>query len=208
MNNRDCWLCGGHGGWEDHEAKQTIICPICNPQKAEHQSLARVDASSWCPQFWTEMKAAHIGPRFQTLPWLLVIHSGSISPGVAEYIHDPGDNRTVSAHLSWSILHNNLVQQVPFTHVAWHVKNNCKYNNNTRLNYCSIAIELPGPWDKKRDDREHDILRASVVYLLELMPSLKHCVGHQDIDPGRKKDPGPHFKWSVLKDLGLIGPHF
>jgi len=205
MSN-ECYLCDGSGSWVDVEASQTVICPVCYPIEASNQSTSRVDLPRWYQSYWYSMPAKYYGLSFQVNPWLLIIHSGARAAGVAEYMVAPGDNRQVSTQFSWSITQNALVQQVPISNVAWHVKNKCTYRNQNRLNYCSIGIELPGPWDKKRTDEELGILRDTVIKLVELMPSLRYCVGHGDIDE-RKKDPGPYMKWSILNGLGLSGPN-
>ena len=74
-----------------------------------------------------------------------------------------------------------------------------------RLNFCSIGIELPGPYDKKRGSEEFGIFRHTVEALLNIMPSLKVCVRHKDIDES-KKDPGDGFSWEWVKGFGLDTP--
>lgn len=195
-----CWLCDGSGRWDCHASQQTLICPVCRPQEAEHQALAQQDLPTWHPSLWTQLEARHYGPRFQVEPWLLVIHSGAIGDGVAEYLANPGDGRKVSAHISWSRQYRGFVQQVPLSHVAWHCGGS-RYNGQGRLNQQSIGIELPGPWDKERGDDELGLLRETVIGLLGILP-LTTVVRHSDID-NRKKDPGPGFRWDCLAGLGL-----
>jgi AmpD protein len=109
----------------------------------------------------------------------------------------------VSAHISWSGKIDGFVQCVPFSHVAWHCGGS-RFRGERKLNFCSIGIELPGPWEKDRDE-ELPILRETVENIMGIIPSIKVAVRHSDID-SRKKDPGPGFDWACLRDLGLELP--
>ncbi len=64
----------------------------------------------------------------------------------------------------------------------------------------------------KKDDQQWDTLAAEIQYLqlaqvvkllMQAYPSIRHdrIVGHVDIAPGRKTDPGPYFKWEYLKGI-------
>lgn len=197
-----CWFGCDQGYWHDYKRRQTLLCPVCKPQQAESQAIARMLLPGWCGAQWLPMPAKYHGPRFQIEPDLLVIHSGSKSDRIAEYFQDP--DRVVSAHISWSRLHDDFVQCLPLHTVGWHAGGS-RYKGRRRLNFRSIGIELPGPWDKKRDAFELALVRESVACLTNLLPSLKLAVMHSDIDP-RKKDPGPGFQWKCLDGLGLEFP--
>ena len=201
----DCPLCEGRGGWTDHIAEQTIICHLCRPTDAS-KALPAMRNPGFVTSRWTTLECKKYGPRFQVAPWLLVLHSGSRAPNVGEYFHDLPDGRVVSAHINWTERENGFTQGVPLNTVAWHVGGSrlrLQGQVNRKLNFCSIGIELPGPWNKVRPETELDALRETVIYLLEYVPSLKFVTRHQDIDSG-KRDPGPGFKWDCLADLGLV----
>jgi N-acetyl-anhydromuramyl-L-alanine amidase AmpD len=195
-----CLLCNDEGYIEDPVAQQTIACPICRYSEAKEQA-ENAGLPRWVSSRWGRMPARFYGPRFQYPPWLIVIHSGATSDNVAEYIAAPGDGRYVSAHISWSRRERMYVQQVPLCNVAWHCGGS-RFRGNSKLNYCSIGIELPGPWDKERSQEEHESVRQTVIYLQEQLPSLAVVVPHSGIDRSRK-DPGPGFDPSCLADLGL-----
>jgi hypothetical protein len=72
---------------------------------------ARLPGLDWLP-------AKYHGRKFKKIPWLVVIHSGSFSDNVAEYLHAPPDGRKVSTHFSWS-RKGYFVQQVDLDTVAW-----------------------------------------------------------------------------------------
>jgi len=198
---KHCFFCNDTGYWESEYSKQTLFCPFCKPTNAEHQGLAHAPLSTWGKFYWPHILAKYRGPRFQVEPWLLVIHSGSISDAVAEYFSNPRDDRVVSAHLAWSRKLGGFAQCVPFSHVAWHCGGS-SYMGLRRLNFYSIGIELPGPWNKERNGNEHRDITCAVGNLLGMVPSLTTVVRHSDIN-SNKKDPGPGFKMECLEGLGL-----
>lgn len=206
-----CFFCDGSGYFENTLLEKSEICPVCKPTERELAARrnALIDDRLHGVPF---VAAKHIGPLFQNPPTLLVIHSGQSGPGIAEYFINPVEKlpdgsfqeRIVSAHLAYSATRNEFVQCVPLNRVAWHVGGS-RYLGNRRLNFCSIGVELPGPYDAHRGIIELGKFRYLVESLLRRMPTLKTAVRHCDID-AKKKDPGDGFEWSWLSGFGLDLP--
>lgn len=177
----DCPFCLGNDRWYDAYADIDVICPFCDPEGAVYQR----NAVSWgklpSPHAsWLYRPAKHMGGTFQIPPYAIVLHCPAYGESCFEYMLDPGDKRIVSAHLVWS--NGQMIQMVPFDRVAWH----CKAH---RMNFCSIGIELRGPWTRKRDDAEMDEIRALVEDVKKLIPSITMVASHSQLDPSRR-DPG------------------
>jgi AmpD protein len=93
-----------------------------------------------------------------------------------------------------------LVQFVSCNDRAWHAGASC-WRGRERCNDFSIGIELEGsdtlPFDAPQYRRLGELLRS----LREHYP-IEEVVGHSDIAPGRKTDPGPCFDWTRLPGPG------
>lgn len=93
-----------------------------------------------------------------------------------------------------------LMQYVPFQLRAWHagVSN---YQGRERCNDFSIGIELEGCETVVYTDAQYQSLSDLIRQLLAHYPKLsaRHIVGHSDIAPGRKTDPGDSFDWQRFK---------
>ncbi|MBA55745.1 MAG: 1,6-anhydro-N-acetylmuramyl-L-alanine amidase AmpD [Pseudomonadales bacterium] len=98
-----------------------------------------------------------------------------------------------------------IVQFVPFNQRAWHAGKSC-YGERENCNDFSIGIELEGTDDSAYEPVQYERLKQVIETLVSHYPKIKPdaLVGHSDIAPGRKTDPGPHFDWDKLnKALGL-----
>lgn len=107
----------------------------------------------------------------------------------------------VSAHLL--IRRDGTAQQfVPFSQRAWHAGVS-SWRGHKACNDFSIGIELEGCDDQPYDDRQYGRLGEIIPALRAAYPSIAAdaIVGHSDIAPGRKTDPGPAFDWSRLRAL-------
>lgn len=106
----------------------------------------------------------------------------------------------VSAHLLIR-RDGEIVQFVRFTERAWHAGVS-RFRGRSRCNDFSIGIELEGDDDTPYDERQYPVLINVLQALIEAYPviSAREIVGHSDIAPGRKTDPGPAFDWPRLYD--------
>ena len=146
---------------------------------------------------------------------LVVIHGISLPPGEfgGPWIDDLFLNRLdpaahpwfraiaglkVSSHLLIR-RDGELVQYVPFHRRAWHAGQSC-FGDRTACNDFSIGIELEGEDATPYTEVQYRILNEVLAALMRAYPGIGpgRVVGHSDIAPGRKTDPGPAFDWSRL----------
>jgi N-acetylmuramoyl-L-alanine amidase len=88
------------------------------------------------------------------------------------------------------------------------------WQGQTQLNAASIGIEIQNAGDIQGPDGIifHDYPKAQVDAVIALVKDIvaRHQIrpdrilGHSDIAPTRKVDPGPTFPWKRLADAGLI----
>jgi N-acetyl-anhydromuramoyl-L-alanine amidase len=101
----------------------------------------------------------------------------------------------VSAHL---LIRRNgeVVQFVPFTQRAWHAGAS-QFEGRARVNDFSIGIELEGSDHTPFEEVQYQSLIEVTRALGHAYPGIveERIVGHADIAPGRKTDPGPYFNW-------------
>ncbi len=148
---------------------------------------------------------------------LVVIHNISLPPGVfdGDAVIELFTNRLdwdahpyyqgirglkVSAHF-FIRRDGTLIQFVPCALRAWHAGASC-WQGTERCNDFSIGIELEGSDDQPFTDAQYAVLGPLVQALKQTYP-IEAVVGHSDIAPGRKTDPGPHFAWQRVD--GTIG---
>ena len=105
-------------------------------------------------------------------------------------------NVKVSAHL-FIRRDGEVVQFVPLNKRAWHGGLSC-FQGRENCNDFSIGIELEGYDDCPYSSEQYQSLVDVTVEITRLYPDIgsEHIVGHSDIAPGRKTDPGSAFDWS------------
>jgi AmpD protein len=106
----------------------------------------------------------------------------------------------VSAHLLIKRT-GDVLQFVAFNQRAWHAgisqlegKDNC--------NDFSIGIELEGADDIEYEDIQYTVLIEITRTLQQNYPTIttERVVGHNEIAPGRKTDPGSAFNWQYYRE--------
>ena len=117
-------------------------------------------------------------------------------------------NSNVSCHY-YITKYGNLIQMVPDLYVAWHAGRS-NWDNHKSLNYKSIGIEISNPghsygYRKFSDKQIKCLIRISKLIIKKYNIDKNKILGHSDIAPLRKKDPGEKFPWKLLskKKVGI-----
>ena len=107
----------------------------------------------------------------------------------------------VSSHY---FIKNNgdIILMVPDLYTAWHAGKS-SWKNYKSLNQYSIGIEINNPghqinYKKFSIKQINSILTLSKFLIKKYKIKKEYILGHSDISPGRKKDPGEKFPWEVL----------
>ena len=131
-------------------------------------------------------------------PWIEALFRNRLPADEHACFRDIADLR-VSAHLLIR-RDGELIQFVPFDKRAWHAGES-SFEGRTRCNDFSIGIELEGGETAPFSDLQYEALSAVVEALCARYPGIgpERIVGHCDIAPGRKTDPGPRFDWPRLR---------
>ena len=104
----------------------------------------------------------------------------------------------VSSHLLID-RQGDITQYVPFPKRAWHAGES-SLGGRGACNDFSIGIELEGCDDQAYEETQYRRLAEVVAALQGRWPGIHRdrIVGHCDVAPGRKSDPGPAFDWEYF----------
>jgi len=131
-------------------------------------------------------------------PWIDHLFTGGLPADVHPYFATISSAR-VSAHLLIR-RDGEVVQYVPFGERAWHAGAS-SHRGLAACNDFSVGIELEGtdvaPYEAAQYLALADVIRAlrAGYETLRAAP----VVGHSDVAPGRKTDPGESFDWKRLE---------
>ncbi|MFH1870022.1 MAG: 1,6-anhydro-N-acetylmuramyl-L-alanine amidase AmpD [Pseudomonadota bacterium] len=180
-----------------------------------HRSPAADDAEWW-------LQARRVpSPNFDERPEhasidLIVIHAISLPPdefggqGIIQLFTntlDPQEHAyyseiqqlRVSAHFLVR-RDGELIQFVPCARRAWHAGVSA-WRGRENCNDFSIGIELEGCDQLPFEDVQYRVLNRLLAQLRDRY-GIDAVVGHSDIAPGRKTDPGPCFDWRRVHGIG------
>jgi len=92
-----------------------------------------------------------------------------------------------------------VTQYVPFPMRAWHAGESC-FAGRDGCNDFSIGIEFEGCDEEPYEAAQYAAGAQLLQTLRAAWPSISRdrIVGHSDVAPGRKTDPGPAFEWPRL----------
>ncbi|MDR0780063.1 MAG: 1,6-anhydro-N-acetylmuramyl-L-alanine amidase AmpD [Pseudomonadales bacterium] len=149
---------------------------------------------------------------------LLVIHGISLPPGEFGGAHVDalfGNCLEAAAHPYFAAIQHlrvsahlfidragTLTQYVCFDRRAWHAGASV-FAGRAACNDYSIGVELEGADETPYTAAQYAQLCAVTRALLSAYPGItpERIVGHSDIAPGRKTDPGPAFDWAHFRTL-------
>ena len=169
---------------------------------------------------WLTKAEKHISPNFDQRPKnseikLIVIHNISLPPenfspkNVKKFFKNELDFEShdffqeikglkVSSHFVIDRI-GKIYQFVSVYDRAWHAGVS-SFKNQENCNDFSLGIELIGSDNTPFEDNQYDALNKLIETLCSSFPKIKkeNIVGHSEIAPGRKTDPGPFFDWSKI----------
>ncbi|MDX2506246.1 MAG: 1,6-anhydro-N-acetylmuramyl-L-alanine amidase AmpD [Gammaproteobacteria bacterium] len=172
---------------------------------------------------WFKQSHRVASPNFNERPEsmavdAIIIHSISLPPGCytghdidqffsnqldwdKDPFYDSIRGMEVSAHLLIR-RSGELIQYVNLFSRAWHAGQSQLYDREN-CNDFSIGIELEGTANSPFEKAQYDTLTGVVKALLDYFPKISKAriVGHSDIAPGRKTDPGCGFDWDEFNSL-------
>jgi N-acetylmuramoyl-L-alanine amidase len=149
----------------------------------------------------------NFGPRPDGLrPDMIVLHYTGMEAGAAAEARlcDPASE--VSSHY---LVHEDgrIVQMVRESDRAWHAGKS-SWRGNRDVNSRSVGIEIVNPG---HEFGYPDFPKVQILAVIELCRGIAHrhsvrpemILGHSDVAPGRKVDPGEKFPWRLLARHGI-----
>jgi AmpD protein len=133
-------------------------------------------------------------------PWIDRLFTNSLPAEVHPYFAEV-DSLRVSSHVVVA-RDGTVTQYVAFTERAWHAGKSM-YQGREACNDFSVGVELEGTDTLPYEPTQYGALAEIVAALCAAYPRLSpdRLVGHSDIAPGRKTDPGPAFDWPHARRL-------
>lgn len=119
---------------------------------------------------------------------------GKLDPQAHPYFQEISPLR-VSAHCLIERT-GRITQYVNFADRAWHAGLSC-FEGRDKCNDFAIGIELEGSNEQPFTDAQYLALQALTQEIMRAYPHItkERIVGHCDVSPGRKIDPGQYFDW-------------
>ncbi len=188
-------------------------------QQKTHNNIRHIDIEDG----WLNNVRRVISPHFDQRPdpqdiSLLVIHyislppeqfgggyideffQGKLDPAVHPYFAEI-QHLNVSAHCLIE-RDGSITQYVNFNQRAWHAGLSC-FEGREKCNDFAIGIELEGSNEQPFTEAQYQSLAVLTRQIMRNYPLItkERIVGHSDISPGRKIDPGQYFDWQYYRKL-------
>ena len=138
----------------------------------------------------------------------IIIHYTGMQSEIASINRLRNSKSKVSCHYLIN-RKGKVIRMVDDTYIAWHAGKS-SWKNYKSLNQNSIGIEITNPghehgYKKFKQKQISSLLKLtkSLIKRHNILP--KNILGHSDIAPQRKKDPGEKFPWEYLskKNIGV-----
>ena len=110
-------------------------------------------------------------------------------------------NSNVSCHY-FITNSGKILQMIPDLYIAWHAGKS-KWGKRESINKSSIGIEVSNPghehgYKKFNNNQIKCLIKISRSLIKKYKINKKNILGHSDIAPLRKIDPGEKFPWKIL----------
>jgi Negative regulator of beta-lactamase expression len=131
-------------------------------------------------------------------PVYIIMHYDGATNGTSAIEWMTDARSKVSAHLHIS-RDGVITQLAPFNIKCWHAGVSA-WAGQKDLNNCSIGIELQNKGQEAYTEKQIDAAIIVCKTICVTYP-IRVILGHSDIAPGRKEDPGTQFPWGKFKLL-------
>ena len=123
---------------------------------------------------------------------------GKLDPAAHPYFAEI-QHLNVSAHCLIE-RDGGITQYVNFNQRAWHAGLSC-FEGREKCNDFAIGIELEGSNEQPFTEAQYQSLAVLTRQIMQNYPLItkERIVGHSDISPGRKIDPGQYFDWQYYR---------
>ncbi|VAW00578.1 FIG001385: N-acetylmuramoyl-L-alanine amidase [hydrothermal vent metagenome] len=153
---------------------------------------------TWCP-------SANFGERKAPVD-LLLMHYTGMKSGAAAVNWLCNEESGVSCHYLVDV-DGAITQMVCESKRAWHAGKSC-WQGVKDINSCSVGIEVQNAGPSENFPDFPDVQMAAVIELSKDIITrhaieLERVLGHSDVAPGRKIDPGEKFPWELLAVNGV-----
>jgi N-acetylmuramoyl-L-alanine amidase len=144
--------------------------------------------------------------RLGAKPDMIVLHYTGMADTEAALAKLCAAGSEVSTH--YVVMEDGyIVQCVPEARRAWHA-GAAAWQGEADINSCSIGIEIANPghsygypdFPKRQIAAVTTLCRS--IFTRHRIPAWR-VLGHSDVAPARKQDPGEKFPWRVLHDAGV-----
>ena len=139
-------------------------------------------------------------------PDMIVLHYTGMLTASAALEHLRATASQVSAHY-FVFEDGRIIQMVPESKRAWHA-GAAVWAGESDINSCSIGIEIANPGHDygypdypKRQIAAVTALCRGILTRNTIPP--ERVLGHSDVAPARKRDPGEKFPWRTMHESGV-----
>ena len=130
-----------------------------------------------------------------TVDTIIIHYTGSMSTeGTLQWFGN--NDAKVSAHYVISRT-GKVFQYENWRTTLWHAGKS-EWNGRSSLNRTSIGIELVGTYHSGFELKQMASLWGVLRDIYRELP-IKYVLGHEQVSPGRKTDPGPSFDWTYIR---------
>ena len=130
-----------------------------------------------------------------TVDTIIIHYTGSMSTeGTLQWFSN--NDAKVSAHYVISRT-GKVFQYENWRTTLWHAGKS-EWNGRSSLNRTSIGIELVGTYHSGFELKQMAALWGVLRDIYRELP-IKYVLGHEQVSPGRKTDPGPSFDWTYIR---------
>jgi len=100
-----------------------------------------------------------------------------------------------------------ILLMVPGSYIAWHAGKS-SWKQFKSINKYSIGIEISNPGHEHNyksfsKKQTQSLIKLSKILIKKYKINSKNILGHSDIAPERKRDPGEKFPWKELSKQGI-----